>query len=35
LAGKTYLFTMRILGVLLFVFAMLLFRDGLRLTGVI
>jgi len=35
LAGKTYLFTMRILGVLLFVFAMLLFRDGLRLTGII
>ena len=34
-AGRTYLFTMRILGVLLFVFAMLLFRDGLRLTGML
>ncbi|MDY6951198.1 MAG: LysE family transporter, partial [Thermodesulfobacteriota bacterium] len=35
LAGRTYLFTMRILGSLLFLFAVLLFRDGLRLTGMI
>jgi len=34
LAGNVYLYTMRMLGVLLFVFAMLLFRDGLRLTGI-
>ncbi|MDY6987353.1 MAG: LysE family transporter [Thermodesulfobacteriota bacterium] len=35
LAGNVYIYTMRLLGVLLFVFAMLLFRDGLKLTGMI
>jgi len=35
LAGKAYLFTMRILAVLLFAFAILLFKDGLRLTGML
>ena len=35
LAGSIYVYTMRLLGVLLFLFAMLLFRDGLRLTGII
>ncbi|MDY6951520.1 MAG: LysE family transporter [Thermodesulfobacteriota bacterium] len=35
LAGRTYLLTMRLLAILLFLFAMLLFRDGLRLTGMI
>jgi threonine/homoserine/homoserine lactone efflux protein len=35
LAGNVYLNTMRTLGVLLFFFALLLFRDGLRLTGII
>lgn len=34
LAGKTYIYTMRILGGALFVLAILLFRDGLRLIGI-
>ncbi len=33
LEGRVYLCTMRVLGALLFVFALLLFRDGLRLVG--
>jgi len=33
LEGRIYVYTMRVLGVLLFVFALLLFRDGLRLIG--
>ncbi len=33
LEGRIYLYTMRVLGALLFVFALLLFRDGLRLVG--
>jgi threonine/homoserine/homoserine lactone efflux protein len=35
LAGNIYVWTMRSLGVLLFVFDLLLFRDGLKLTGII
>jgi threonine/homoserine/homoserine lactone efflux protein len=35
LAGSIYICTMRILGVLLFFFAMLLFWDALRLVGVL
>ena len=31
LQGKTYIFTMRLLGVILFIVAAVLFRDGLRL----
>ncbi len=34
LGGRTYVWAMRVLGVLLFVFALLLFRDGLRLLGI-
>jgi threonine/homoserine/homoserine lactone efflux protein len=34
LEGRIYVYTMRVLGVLLFVFALLLFRDGLGLIGV-
>ena len=33
LEGRMYVYTMRVLGVLLFLFALLLFRDGLRLIG--
>lgn len=33
LSGKTYLIIMKILGILLFVFAILLFKDGLKLLG--
>ncbi len=33
LAGRIYIYMMRTLGALLFVFAMLLFRDGLTLIG--
>lgn len=35
LAGKAYIYTMKLLGVLLCVFSILLFHDGLRLLGVI
>lgn len=35
LAGKAYLYTIRGLGLLLLVFAGLLFRDGLKLTGLL
>jgi threonine/homoserine/homoserine lactone efflux protein len=35
LTGKPYLFTMRVLAAALFLFAILLFRDGLTLTGLI
>ena len=34
LEGRIYVYTMRVLGVLLFLFALLLFRDGLRLIGI-
>jgi threonine/homoserine/homoserine lactone efflux protein len=33
LAGRIYVYTMRLLGALLFLFALLLFGDGLRLLG--
>jgi threonine/homoserine/homoserine lactone efflux protein len=33
LEGRIYVYTMRVLGALLFLFALLLFRDGLRLIG--
>ncbi|MGD8513220.1 MAG: LysE family translocator [Deltaproteobacteria bacterium] len=33
LEGHIYVYAMRVLGVLLFLFALLLFRDGLRLIG--
>lgn len=35
LTGKAYIYTMKLLGVLLCVFSILLFHDGLRLLGVI
>jgi len=35
LAGKAYIYTMKLLGVLLFLFSILLFHDGLQLLGVI
>ena len=35
LSGKAYLFTMRFLGLVLCLFALILFRDGLQLIGVI
>ena len=34
LAGNVYIYTMRTLGAALFVLALLLFRDGLRLAGI-
>jgi len=34
LDGRVYVYTMRALGMLLFLFALLLFRDGLRLIGI-
>ena len=34
LAGRAYIYTMRILGAALFVLALLLFRDGLKLIGI-
>ena len=34
LAGNVYIYTMRTLGAALFVLALLLFRDGLRLVGI-
>jgi hypothetical protein len=33
LEGRIYVYTMRVLGALLFLFALFLFRDGLRLIG--
>ena len=35
LAGKTYIYTMRFLGAALFVLALVLLRDGLRLMGIL
>ena len=35
LAGRGYVAVMRILGVLLLLFALMMFRDGLRLLGVL
>jgi hypothetical protein len=35
LSGKVYLYTLRFLGLLLAVFACVLFRDGARLLGLI
>ena len=35
LDGRVYVYTMRALGMLLFLFALLLFRDGLRLIGIV